>query len=164
MWVGPPLCDFEPWTHSWPWPWIFKVKFKKKKLYLRNGRVDWHETKGMRVKRMLNPLCDHEFWYWSWTFKVKLWNRRISRMGEPIDMEWKGCLSIGCWTHYVTLTFNLTLDLGFLRINFHRHISGFRNGRVNKIWWQCLVPTSTTRFTIDVGYRLAKNEYGYRRK
>ena len=31
----------------------------------------------------------------------------------------------------------------------------------NKIWWQCLVPTSTTRLAIDVGYRVAKNEYGY---
>ena len=27
----------------------------------------------------------------------------------------------------------------------------------NKIWWLCLVPTSTTRFASDVGYRMAKN-------
>ena len=26
----------------------------------------------------------------------------------------------------------------------------------NKIWWLCLVPTSTTRFASDVGYRMAK--------
>ena len=26
-----------------------------------------------------------------------------------------------------------------------------------KIWWQCLVPTSTTRFTSDVGCRMAQN-------
>ena len=26
----------------------------------------------------------------------------------------------------------------------------------NKIWWVCLVPTSTTRFASDVGYRMAK--------
>ena len=26
----------------------------------------------------------------------------------------------------------------------------------NKVWWQCLVPTSTTRFANDVGYRIAK--------
>ena len=26
----------------------------------------------------------------------------------------------------------------------------------NKVWWQCLVPTSTTRFASDVGYRMAK--------
>ena len=28
--------------------------------------------------------------------------------------------------------------------------------RVNKVWWQCLVPTSTTRFASDAGYRMAK--------
>ena len=26
----------------------------------------------------------------------------------------------------------------------------------NKVWWQCLVPTSTTRFASDAGYRMAK--------
>ena len=26
----------------------------------------------------------------------------------------------------------------------------------NKMWWLCIVPTSTTRFTSDVGYRMAK--------
>ena len=29
-----------------------------KMLYLRNGRADWHGTKGMRVDSMLHPLCD----------------------------------------------------------------------------------------------------------
>ena len=66
------------------------------------------------------PLCDLELWSWPWTFKVKLWNSRIPRMGGSIDMGRKGCESIGCWTHYVTLIFNLTHDLGFgfLRLNF----------------------------------------------
>ena len=27
---------------------------------------------------------------------------------------------------------------------------------INKVWWQCLVPTSATRFASDVGYRMAK--------
>ena len=35
---------------------------------------------------------------------------------------------------------------------------------VNKVWWLCLVPTSTTRFASDVGYRMAKIEYSYTRK
>ena len=30
----------------------------------------------------------------------------------------------------------------------------------NKIWWLCLVPTSTTRFASDVGYGMAKNLIG----
>ena len=29
-----------------------------KMLYLRNGRADWHGTKGMWIDRMLHPLCD----------------------------------------------------------------------------------------------------------
>ena len=41
------------------WPWIFKVK-----LYLGNGRPDYHVTKGMGVDRMpwceTQPLCDLE--------------------------------------------------------------------------------------------------------
>ena len=35
-------------------------------------------------------------------------------------------------------------------------IGKLRSG--NKIWWLCLVPTSTTRFASDVGYRMDKNE------
>ena len=30
-------------------------------------------------------------------------------------------------------------------------------GIINRIWWLCLVPTSTTRFAIDLGNRMAKN-------
>ena len=43
----------------------------------------------------------------------------------------------------------------------------YRGGNIqvsNKIWWLCLVPTSTTRFASDVGYRMAKSEEGYIRK
>ena len=29
-----------------------------------------------------------------------------------------------------------------------------------KIWWLCLIPISTTRFTSDLGYRMAKNLIG----
>ena len=32
-------------------------------------------------------------------------------MGEMIDMERKGCDLIGCWTHYVSLNFDLAYDL-----------------------------------------------------
>ena len=35
---------------------------------------------------------------------------------------------------------------------------------VNKVWWLCLVPTSTTRFANDMGYRMAKILYSYTRK
>ena len=80
-----------------------------KMLYLRNGRADWHGTKGMWVDRMLHSLCDFQLWPqswpWPWIFKVKFWKRCISWMGWPIDMESKGCESIECLTHVVTFNF-----------------------------------------------------------
>ena len=33
-----------------------------KMLYFRNGRANWHGTKGMWVDRMLDPHCDFELW------------------------------------------------------------------------------------------------------
>ena len=97
-------------------------------LYLRNGRADWHGTKGMWVDRKLHPLCDFDLspqpWHWPWIFKVKFWKSHISGMGWPIDMGWKGCESIECWTHVVAFNFPLThdLDLGFSRSNFQGKI------------------------------------------
>ena len=46
-------------------------------------------------------------------------------MGGPIDMERKGCESIGCYTHFVTSNFHLNhdLDLGFSRSNFEKVVS-----------------------------------------
>ena len=53
-------------------------------------------------------------WPWPWIVKVKFWKYCISGMEGPIDMERKGCESIGCYTHFVTSTFpspmTLTLD------------------------------------------------------
>ena len=100
-----------------------------KKSYLRNGMADWHGMKGMWVDRMLDPCCGFQLsphsWPWPWIFKVKFWKCCISGMGGPIDMERKGCESIGCYTHFVTLNFHLNhdLDLGFSRSNFEKVVS-----------------------------------------
>ena len=53
----------------------------------------------------------------SWIFKVKFIKLCISVMEGSIDIERKGCESIECWTHVVTLNFGLAhdLDLGFSR-------------------------------------------------
>ena len=90
-----------------------------KMLYLRNGRADWHGTKGMWVDRMLDPHCDFELWphLWPWLliFKVKFWKSRNSGMGCLIDMERKGYDSYesteSCWAHVVTYNLNFTHDL-----------------------------------------------------
>ena len=55
-------------------------------------------------------------------------------MGWPIDMERKGCESIGCYTHFVTSNVHFThdLDLGFSRSNFENAVSQEWEGRL--IW------------------------------
>ena len=125
-------CEsIEYWTHvvtfNLPLDHDLDLGFSRsnlKMLYLRNGRADWHGTKGMWVDRKLHPLCDFELspqpWHWPWIFKVKFWKCCISGMGGPIDMERKRCESIGCYTHFVFLNFHLNhdLDLGFSRSNF----------------------------------------------
>ena len=42
-------------------------------------------------------------------------------MGGTIDMERKGYESIGCFTYFVTLSYDL--DLGFARSNFENAVS-----------------------------------------
>ena len=42
-------------------------------------------------------------------------------MGGPIDMEQKGYESIGCYTYFVTLSYDP--DLGFSRSNFENAVS-----------------------------------------
>ena len=64
-------------------------------------------------------------WPGPWIFKAIFQNSHIWGMGGLIDMEWKGYESIWYWTHYMTLTFDLTqdLDLEFWRSSFETAIS-----------------------------------------
>ena len=133
-WKG---CELtESWTHvvtfNFPLTHDLDLGFSRsnfKKSYLMNGMADWHGTKGMWVDRMLDPCCDFQCspltWPWPWIFKVKFWKSRISGMGWPIDMGWKGCELIECRTHVVTFNFPLTHDLGlaFSRSNFEKVLS-----------------------------------------
>ena len=107
-----------------------------KKSYLRNGMADWHGMKWMWVDRMLDPCCGFQLsphsWPWPWIFKVKFWKCCISGMGGPIDMERKGCESIGCYTHFVTFTSTMTLTLDFqgqiLKKSYRRNGMAHWNG------------------------------------
>ena len=65
-------------------------------MYPRNGRADRHGMKGIWGDRVFYLLCDLELWPWPCIFKVKFWKCCISGMGGPIDMQPKGCESIGC--------------------------------------------------------------------
>ena len=53
-------------------------------------------------------------------------------MGWPIDMERKGCESIGCYIYFVTFNVHLThdLDLEFSMSNFENAVSQEWNGRL----------------------------------
>ena len=53
-------------------------------------------------------------------------------MGGSIDMERKGCETIGSYTHFVTLNFHLNhgIDLGFSRSNFENSVSHEWKGRL----------------------------------
>ena len=130
-----------------------------KMLYLRNGRADWHGTKGMWVDRMLHPLYDFQLWPWPWPwiFKVKFEKNRISAMGWPIDLELKGCASIDCWTHVVTFNVHLThdLDLGFSKSNFEKVVSPERDGCE---WIECWthVVTFSVHLTHDLDLRFSR--------
>ena len=72
-----------------------------KMLYLRNGRADWHGTKGIWVDRMLDPCCDFQCsplpWPWPSIFKVKFKKRHISGMGYLRNgmADWHG--TKGMW-------------------------------------------------------------------
>ena len=103
-----------------------------KKLHHRNRRADRHGTKSMWIDRESGPFCGFGLWPhpwpWPWIFKVKFWRSCISRMWGSIDMERKGSESIGFWTHYVTLTYDL--DLGVSRSNFEKAVSQEWQGRL----------------------------------
>ena len=127
------------WLSTFPSPMTLTFDFQGqilKKSYLRNGMADWHGIKAMWVNKMLDPCCDFQCpphpWPWPWIFKVRFWKCCISGMGGPIDMEWKGCESIGCYTHFVTSNFDLNhdLDLGFSRSNFEKIVSQEWDGRL----------------------------------
>ena len=127
-----------------------------KMLYLRNGRADWHGTKGMWVDRMLHPLCDFQLWPqpwpWHWIFMVKFW-KVIPGTGWPIDMELKGCELIECWTHVVTFTVPLTHDLhlGFSRSNFKKSHILWMRWPIDMEWKGCeSIECSTHDVTFNV--------------
>ena len=141
MWIDRmlhPLCDFQHSPHPWPWPWIFKVKFWKSHISGMGWPIDM-ELKGCEsiecwthAVTFNGHLTLSHPWPLPWIFKVKFWKSRISGMGWPIDMERKGCESIGCYIYFVTFNVHLThdLDLGFSRSNFENAVSQEWKGRL----------------------------------
>ena len=42
-------------------------------------------------------------------------------MGGPINMEWKGYESIGCYTYYVTFSYDLNFEGQISKKLYHRN-------------------------------------------
>ena len=85
---------------------------------------------------------DSHSWYWKWealtlTFNV-IWPFRLTKRHSTL--------------------------LLYTNLGWPRGPTRPKRALVNKIWWLCLVPTSTTRFASEVGYRIAKIWHGYTRK
>ena len=121
----------------------------------------------------LDLLCNiMVIWPWPWIFKVNIWKSGISGMGWLIDMEGKGCESIGCYTHFETFNVHFThdLDLGFLRSNFENAVSQEWEGRLTwnerDLSWQNVGPmlwrsmfTSSMTLTLDFQGQILKKSY-----
>ena len=123
-----PICPIWACPCSYATSWSFDLdpgfsRSNLEMLYIR--RTDWHGTKGMWVDWMLDPWCTFQLWsqpwHWPCILDVKFWNNWIPGMGGPIEMERKGYESIGCYTYFVTLSYDL--DLGFSRLNFKNAVS-----------------------------------------
>ena len=68
-------------------------------------------------------------------FQDQILKSCISRRGGSIDMERKGCESLGCWTYYVTFSYDL--GLGTFKFKFwNSHISGM-GGLIDMDWKGC---------------------------
>ena len=112
-------------------------------LYLRNGRADWHGTKGIWVDMMLDPHCDFELWPhpWPWplTFKVNFekvitqeWDARLTWNERDVSR-----LNVGPMLWLSTLTSPMTSTLNFqhqiLKLLYPRNGRADRHG-TKGIW------------------------------
>ena len=106
-------------------PWFWRSNFEKVITQEWDAQLTWNERDMNRWDVRLT------LWLWTVTspmtlpliFKVKLWKSRNSGMGCPIDVERKGCESMG---HIVTLNCDLTHDFDpwFSRSNFEKVVTG----------------------------------------
>ena len=85
-------------------------------------------------------FCDKNM-FWCKTYVPKYW---LQLVVDAIE-----------WQVIITSSFNVIYWLLYVLVTY-----GFVGLFANKIWSLCLVPTSTTRFATDVGYRMAKKWVG----
>ena len=102
-------------------------------------------------------------------FKVKHYFGHISGMVGPIDVKRKGSASVGYWAHYVTFTFDLTLelDLGCFKVIFWNSSFSIIVGvievkwkRSELIWYWAIWMTLLFDHThdLDLGVEMSRSE------
>ena len=127
-------------------PWFSRSNFEKVITQERDARSTWNERDVSRLnvgpKLWLSTLTSP--WPGPWIFNVKFWNCCIPGMAGSIDMEQKGYESIGCYTYFVTLSYDL--DLGFSQSNFKNAVSREWEGRLT--WNQRDVSRWDVRLTL----------------
>ena len=109
MWVAK-MLDTQ-WPHPWPWPLIFKVNSGMGCL-IDMERKGYESTECWTCVVTFNFVLWPHRWPWPWIFTIEFWNSCIPGMGVGlIDLEREGYESIGCYTDFVTFSYDL--DLGF---------------------------------------------------
>ena len=75
-----------------------------------------------------------------------------------LNIEWKTPYPLTNFEDRFGLRASIFLDSSMCGFLFICTLASSQTLVVNKILWLCLVPSSTTNFASDVGYRKAKNE------
>ena len=135
----------------------------------------WPQTLGKRISAELPATGNFpdffstcfDIWTWNLVYTSGRWHdtsslsfitiRRVLQTFSLSVLRLESWLihSVGCTTYWV----DVSPDWGPYDL---LHVLSLGTG--NKVWWLCLVPTSTTRFASDVGYRMAKIKHSCTRK
>ena len=102
-------------------------------------------------------------------YKVKHYFGHISGMVGPIDVKWKGNASVGYWAQYVTLTFDLPLDLdlGCFKVKFwNSSFSGivglidveWKQSELIWYWADCMTLPFNHTHDFDLGVEISRSE------
>ena len=120
MWFVVPLIvtDTYDLTHDLD-PWFSRSNFEKVITQERDAQSTWNERDVSRLNvgsmlwlsTLTSPMT------WTLNFQRQILKLLYPRNGR-VDRHGKGCESIGCYTYFVTLSYDF--DLGFWRSNLKK--------------------------------------------
>ena len=145
--------------HQQPWYWLCRIGrflfyFREDFKYLRRINVEkWHKCKHMFMFPLKNSArkglrSSNNIWYHaSWSTLLQVMACPLFGT-EPLRETMLIFVNGSLWSNFSEISISM--------LKFSSNIIKFKESSANKVWWQCLVPTSTTRFASDAGYRMAK--------